>query len=494
MAAKKNTAQAYEVLYRIAKEKRLEKQAVKEPQSGGASTPAEVPPPAPARPPQLSPRVDRAPLLKPDTDVAVERPRRRIRRGESPPAVVPLASASRGRGGPRSLLSQLDAARGRARELEEAGEEREALLEDSMDEPRFPARPEIAPFREPPVRASVDPALLGQKEGDDWQAPSRVRCSGLERAPAEIPVAVPAGGPPDMEPEPEADASPQHCTSSESKPAEPPERHPEGSSPTEPEPPGSTGIRPGPSHPGRLKRAADWLLGDASTRLLEKRLEIKLSTLLVGAMSGIVVTTLVLTYIRLPPPEDSLLRAGVEKPQIAPVDTTGPQPPAPVRLGAVRRLPLWGPGMADEADGAAHEVPGPAPPPDVRNVVVEKAQEPAPTPPAPAPALPEPGAGPEVDGRPHHIIQVRAKESWEGANRLVEYLSLFGFEKPLLEEDARGDRTSSGEKLYTVFVGRYLDRAEAERECHRLKRETRQRPYRGRTELFQDSLVITRKR
>jgi hypothetical protein len=92
------------------------------------------------------------------------------------------------------------------------------------------------------------------------------------------------------------------------------------------------------------------------------------------------------------------------------------------------------------------------------------------------------------------MIQVRARESREGAHRILEYLSLFGFKDALLEEEPERYRSRDGKPLFTVFVGRYDDKSAANRECKRLKEETRARPYRQREDLFQESLVITRTR
>ena len=83
----------------------------------------------------------------------------------------------------------------------------------------------------------------------------------------------------------------------------------------------------------------------------------------------------------------------------------------------------------------------------------------------------------------------------EGAQSILEYLSVnFGLGPAYIERDLRGDRSSEGKQLYTAFVGPYFGRAEADRECERLKRETRRTPYKNKVEFFQDSLVITRTR
>jgi septal ring-binding cell division protein DamX len=241
------------------------------------------------------------------------------------------------------------------------------------------------------------------------------------------------------------------------------------------------------------------------------------------------VITLVLTYLRMPGEEDALYRStfrgvadgnpipAVPAASAAPVSAlspvagdsekpgdasaTGPAAARTPALTGVRRFPLWGPG-----NGSLPTPPGTPtgraadPPPDFRNV--ESVSPPSPagdgagarvTAPAESSGVPEPPAQESLSPFVYRI-QVRAKESMAGAQSIVEYLGLFGFDKPLIEGDLRGDRNASGEKLYTVFVGKYANEAEARRECERLKSETRQRPYKNREEFFESSLVITRKR
>jgi hypothetical protein len=106
------------------------------------------------------------------------------------------------------------------------------------------------------------------------------------------------------------------------------------------------------------------------------------------------------------------------------------------------------------------------------------------------------GSGPAADSEPrvHYRIQVRAQESMEGATRIVEYLRDFGFQEHYFESDPKGRRGPEGQRLYTVFVGKYFDRAEADRECDRMKQRTRTRPYKRREDYFSEALVITRTR
>ena len=79
--------------------------------------------------------------------------------------------------------------------------------------------------------------------------------------------------------------------------------------------------------------------------------------------------------------------------------------------------------------------------------------------------------------------------------QILDYLGVFGFDQHRTEPDPRGAKNSDGKPFYTVFVGAYDDRAEADRECSRLKRATRDRPFRNRpdfADFFDDAFVITR--
>ncbi len=278
----------------------------------------------------------------------------------------------------------------------------------------------------------------------------------------------------------------------------------------------------------------------------------KVSTVLVLAMAGIVVTTLVLSYLKMPQEEDALFRSfhgdaplGSSVPPVAPAETPLPRGPSraedtllssgePSMTGTasgtgvtgasggagaafpgVRRLPLWSPGYSPVAGspglGPSGSGPGAYPvlPPEIRNVetlqtsqtseTLEKASGASPGGSATLDGTVDGGeAGRPRAGEPPspyvYMVQVRAKESMEGAQRILEYLSLFGFEESLIDRDPRGDRNAAGEKLYTVFVGRYFQKAEADRECQRLKKETRLKPFKNREDAFQDCLVITRTR
>lgn len=547
MAAKKNTAQAYELLYRMAQEKEQEAEARRKKKASTPGTPVSgalaLPPDAPVIPearmeaPVL--RVDRAPLLQAQSDsqgASARASRARRRRPSTSPEATRLQESTdlsnhlsndlsvRREG--RSLLAQLDAARARSRQTTPPPvEARELLLRDDVESPS-PATGEV-PWADP-RRAAVDPVLLGEEAASEsWGsvrrgrllevsaptlvestciAPQPERSSGDEMLPFDAAAAepgAPSGG----------GSTRQEFATGANEDAGPlpmatviSQLPPEAALPALPATASRNSIW------ASLRHAGAWVLGSGSSRLLDRRIEVRVSSLLVLGMSGIVVTTLVLTYLRLPGPDDPLFRsrstpAFATRPSSSPATTSVPRESASheassVSPGPIRHFPRWGPGMSYQDPGASPTAATPAGPfPEIRDVVVTAL--PPVEPPAPAPrdlsgpaTPPAPVAQVAADGEltAGYRIQVRAKESEAGAHGILDYLSLFGFEKPLLEEDPRGDRSPQGDKLYTVFVGRYADRTMAQRECDRLKRETRARPYKNRPEFFQDCLVITRSR
>ncbi|MGQ9590109.1 MAG: SPOR domain-containing protein, partial [Planctomycetota bacterium] len=107
-----------------------------------------------------------------------------------------------------------------------------------------------------------------------------------------------------------------------------------------------------------------------------------------------------------------------------------------------------------------------------------------------APAEEEPEAAPAAPRR-YYAVQVRARESWEGAGRLAEYFRGLGYADLDTEPDGRD---AAGDALFTVFVGRYAEAEEARRACERLKEETRRKPYRYGRDTFQGAFVVARGR
>lgn len=393
-------------------------------------------------------------------------------------------------------------------------------------------------------RGSVDPVLLGAPAQDLWEPVTR-------RIPEGHPSGLPLGGASRQLDSAQGPAAllPQDLPPRDPDAADPRVRSADQGplllSPVEEDPRALTADPVVPSRRawargalGLVQRGGSWLVGDGSNRWLERRVELKISTLLVLGMGGIVVVTLILTSLRLPGLEDPLFRAnreggstplssGVTSSGVTPSPGSGsrsapgsalaPTPPSPERLltegapgpaagGALagnvappqaasprKVLPLWGPGsQVEDAGGGISRAPDPAP--EVRNVM-----DAVPRPPA---AQADPGGQPETREAPavtagennqdglHYKIQVRALESMEGAQRIFDYLALLGFETTSMKEDRRRSRPD-GEKVYTVFVGRYADRGDADRECERLKRESRARPYKGKPDFFANCLVVT---
>jgi cell division protein FtsN len=220
----------------------------------------------------------------------------------------------------------------------------------------------------------------------------------------------------------------------------------------------------------------------------------RISTMASLALSGAILLVLALTYMRLPPKEDAVLASFLAEPSSGKEARGAPSAAGGAgggeeraRSDLLRSLPLWSPSSAPPGEPLA-PVPAAAGP-DIRNIEPIPAATAGAEPAAPPP--PEPAAPPG----PTYMIQVRGKESMEGARRILDYLALFGFEKSQIEPDPRGDSNAEGKALYTVFVGAYDGRADADRECSRLKRATRERPFRNRPDFrdfFGDAFVIAR--
>ncbi len=605
MAPRKNTAQAYEVLFRMAKEEESKRKAASPPvdaeKPGVSPTESLKPIPSP-------PRLERQPLLgrttEPETKGRRASAKSRFARGRAgrvagpprdAPAERPLESPSTPVG--REPLSRptvhhpprASSPEPSRRAEQIAAQERALLLEDDIvtgwGEPFLPGS--LDPSS--PQASSVDPALTRRGGPDDWPEERRLRFleprepSASRHLPEDVPTTISSSSS-SQRPHPTAGRSPGEAL--EIGPRAMESRAPELPVPV----PGTESVSGGaiasaassslgaPSvvrspdvllapDPGRLpaaenetgdrsvrlqgiwhglRRGATWVAGEGSTRWLERRVELKLATLLVATIAGVIVTTLVLMFIRRPGEEDALFRSGFEGSRFG-LNSSSPEPAslasAPVTLSAekspeapleavepgvahsttprgdgvrptspqVRRFPLWGPGMGVSGENGTTDK-APEPYPEVRNVVVKPAT-PSPEDAAAdrkAAAAPEPVTAPEAATEPeaiaraglarqgggrsgaYYVIQVRAKESMKGAQGIVDYLSLFGFDDPLIARDPREDRNAYGEELHTVFVGRYADRGEADRECARLKRETRARPYKSRAAFFSDCLVITR--
>jgi hypothetical protein len=291
---------------------------------------------------------------------------------------------------------------------------------------------------------------------------------------------------------------------------------PERAAPAAPWPDGPARRGSGGTWRERLLRAGEAIFGAAWPAILDRVVHLRVSTLLALLMAGVITIVLFLTYLKLPPQENALVSNFLESsPRPAGGEAEGgpaagprlvdpaalpaaPGPSGGARQVLVRPVPLWSPG-AGGVEGEAGS-PQRATEPEIRNV--EPAVPPAggegtapgETATANGAAAPEGGDAPAAAPRsPHlYLIQVKAKESGEEAERILEYLGLLGFGDPRVEH--KGDRHADGTKLYTVFVGSFEEEKQARRECERLRRETRRRPYRDREDFFADALVITRAR
>ena len=249
---------------------------------------------------------------------------------------------------------------------------------------------------------------------------------------------------------------------------------------------------------GWARTAVEWSLGEGSTRWLGRRVELKLSSLIVFALVGVVLVTLFLTWLRLPGETDPHFlqppagwaeaepvaqgaqgaAVGVSGKGLAADGSSATSPPRlPASLlpaPALTGSPVWSPGTA----------PAPPPPPPADPPAISE-------PPAPAASVSEPSAVPAEPREYIYRIQVRAHESFAGAERIFDYLDLFGFRETLAKEE---NRKRGGQPLYTVFVGKYPSLKEANRECVRLKEETSETPYKGQRDFFQDCYVHQRRR
>lgn len=243
----------------------------------------------------------------------------------------------------------------------------------------------------------------------------------------------------------------------------------------------------------RVQNVVKWVIGDGTTGWLRRRVELQLSTLIVGALVGVVLVGLFFTWLGLPEQTDPYFAPAPAGWASAPVGGVGAGPmaqgaPGPrgvasgegrpavgvsraisptasgargVPVPALAGSPLWSPGTVALPPAASERAPV------ARSSLV-------------------PPTGTALVYR----IRVRARESQAGADRIFEYLESFGFGDAYIE----GEKKRGGQPLFTVFVGRYGSLAEANTECDRLKRETSTRPYQSKRGFFQDCYVLRRTR
>lgn len=248
---------------------------------------------------------------------------------------------------------------------------------------------------------------------------------------------------------------------------------------------------------GLPQKFLGWVLGPTGGSFLERRLELRLSTLLVFGMAGVITVLLLVIYLSLP---------GKEDPRFARIEDSRAEqghgegvPAEPAQAGgaaggaaagnpapATLRKPLllWSPG----SDPGGSPPEGQVVTPDVRNVEASRQDGSSGT---------GNGAGsPSVPAVPTDLfmIQVRSNEDREGADGILEYLRGFGFEENSVEPHPYGAKGPEGQPLYTVYVGRFSDKKKADQELDRLKKETRMKPYKDKPDFFGRSLVLQRLR
>lgn len=235
---------------------------------------------------------------------------------------------------------------------------------------------------------------------------------------------------------------------------------------------------------------SQWVLGPTISAFLDRTIELRISTLVSLVFALTTVLFVLLLYSGMPARREPLFPeipypVGVPA-EPEPVGAADPREPA----GAGERL------VATDAGTEPTPVKEPAATGKVPPVRWSPDLEVSPEVPTPSRSAERSGGSgqaqsPEAVPRRTYAIQVRARESWEGAGRLLDYFRQLGYSD--VETEPEG-KDAAGEALFTVFVGRYGDHEEARRACERLKEETRRRPYRYGRDCFQQSFVVTRTR
>lgn len=477
--------------------------------------------------------------------------------------------AGRGRDGRERLVESEDLEARRALLgpfLEEESGDQEMEMTAGIDIPEEKASSHWVREEEPPLlsRASVDPVLLQQSAGDGPRESVEIHClEAREVPPADHRVSARAGettrgdgrgggetpgrkgpenspragrrrrkqrsgsrverggrGSPESGPGPEKAAGDREPHAREASPepeaaatgtGSPKPVHEVESPPREPEP-GRTPAEPPvlvmktpvrPSRGGRVwTRVLDWTVGTTLGRLLEKRVEVRVSTFVAWGMVGVVVALLLLAQGTSSPgpagawnpPPGPAVDAGDPTPE----DPGGEEHPGEFPLKSPRKpLVIWSPDSDPHGSSGGMLRQSVVEDPDLRNVRRKEPEQPG-----PEESLESPGGGsddggkppgaesePDTDSAPYlYRIQVRSRESQEGAEEIVNYMRELGFRDHFIEAEPH----SPGR--YKVFVGKFFDKDLADRELLRLKAAARRVPYRGRQGWFQDSLVKRRDR
>jgi hypothetical protein len=158
---------------------------------------------------------------------------------------------------------------------------------------------------------------------------------------------------------------------------------------------------------------------------------------------------------------------------------TGGASPERGRSGALS-LPLVRFGSGDIGEYQGGPLSTGARDPEIRNIEVLAPR----VPPAPPPSAP---AEPAMPDRTYYVIQLRAPELPDVVAKMEIHLKEQGFTNTIREPAGRNEL---GQSLFTLVLGPYLERSEADRECTRLKDNARRVPFkRG---FFLDSYVLAR--
>lgn len=473
-------------------------------------------------PPAPRPRIARAPLLRAPPGPLLPSVRRAMPAQERPEASGFRSVLDRWFLGSRSALGAAEASADRPSEdLARTALERRELLralaregergpDDGPDDD--PAAPEETSVRAPwrPWRASslrgVDPVLVEERRSAWRKAPAPVLAESVSAYSAG--GGAPLGSARAETPE-DAAGTPAAVVERASAP-EGPEAAGEpgrarGSSARDGGPTGAR-TRERASGPELSSRASEdvpvrardswagWLFGPTLSRFLDRTVEVRVSTLVGATLASITAVFVFLIYSGAPGRREDATYGDFPLPAEAPASET-----EEAGVPAARPPPVRWSGAGSEDAGAARDAGDPAPDPSRATVEILPRERP------PAEVSGGASAGsaaglalaaeerevPPATPRPYYAIQVRARESWEGAGRLAEYFRGLGYAD--LDTEPEG-RDAAGDALFTVFVGRYSESEEARRACERLKEETRRKPYRYGRDSFQGAFVVLRGR
>jgi hypothetical protein len=250
----------------------------------------------------------------------------------------------------------------------------------------------------------------------------------------------------------------------------------------------------------------EWLLGYTIAEFLNRRVEVRVSTIVGTAMAVVTMVLVVLMYAGVPARRDGVLggprlpagpasssagdpgAAGAFDAPGAGVGGTGVQPAEELpAVGLPPRVRFAGPGRGDLESRLPPPEERGSQDPDLRNV--REAGEAQAGDAGPG-AGEEPVIGAAAPPSVFYLVQVRAREDGEGVDALREYFRGLGFTDFRVESSGVSGR---GRGRYVVYLGPYYDEDEADEVREEVKSATRKHPFRYGREAFQDSLVVTRR-